>query len=299
MGQEVGIQSRYVFIKFKSPQTFIYLVECSVAPFTGDNPATMVSLSTTGDIIVSLGTSTTLLLDIPHSDSPPRRFTTSHLLAHPANDTSAIAMLCYKNGALAREQVRNKFAEGHWHIFNERVEASPPGNNGYSGLYFPLLEIIPSNVQGTFLFKDNQPVESIPESAHPRAILESQFLSMKSRIAAILPEDARPLHRLILTGGSSQNQTIRQLAADLFGLPTYVAETKEAAGLGGALLALFAWWREQNGGKGTFDEMRATHPEQMKLVAEPRREFTRVYDGLVDAYWSWEDQVVKLCAEAS
>lgn len=104
--------------------------ECAIAPFTGDNPASTVSLSTLGDAIISLGTSTTLLLDIPPSKIPPKRFTSSHLLAHPTDDEASIAMLCYKNGALAREQVRSTYAEGHWHIFNEKVETTPPGNNG-------------------------------------------------------------------------------------------------------------------------------------------------------------------------
>lgn len=217
----------------------------------------MVSLSTLGDAILSLGTSTTLLLDIPPSSTAPARFTTSHLLAHPTSTTAFLAMLCYKNGALAREQIRASHAESHWHIFNERVEARPPGNGGYMGLYFPLIEIIPPNVHGSFFFKDGKsiPEADFPDEAHPRAILESQFLSIRARIAAILPKDAPRLRRLILTGGSSQNETIRQLAADLFGLPTYVAETKEAAGFGGALLALYAWWKERNGGDGTFEEL--------------------------------------------
>jgi hypothetical protein len=55
-------------------------------------------------------------------------------------------MLCYKNGALAREQVRNRYAEGDWTCFNELVEQTPPGNDGHMGLYFPLPEIIPPNI---------------------------------------------------------------------------------------------------------------------------------------------------------
>lgn len=206
-------------------------------------------------------------------------------------------MLCYKNGALAREQVRSTYTEGHWHIFNEKVETTPPGNNGYLGFYFPLIEIIPPNVHGSFFFKDGKPVETIPDEAHPRAILESQFLSIKSRIAAILPPDSPLLHRLILTGGSSQNHTFRQLAADVFGLPTYVAETKEAAGHGGALLALYAWWKKKNGGVGTFEELKDRLVEKMQLVARPRMEITSIYDGLVESYRIAEDQVVRLCSQ--
>ena len=47
-------------------------------------------------------------------------------------------MLCYKNGALAREQVRDQYADGHWPGSNELVEQRPVGNGGYMGFYFPL-----------------------------------------------------------------------------------------------------------------------------------------------------------------
>ncbi|KAJ7494715.1 hypothetical protein B0H11DRAFT_2003100 [Mycena galericulata] len=271
--------------------------DCIVAPFTGDNPATVVSLSAPGDALISLGTSTTLLLSIPPADTPPKRFTTSHLLAHPTTLDAQIAMLCYKNGALAREQVRDQHCERNWDLFNEAVEATPAGNNGYMGLYFPLPEIIPPNILGNFFYQIQEgkaaPVESIPNDHHPRAILESQFLSIRSRIAAILPPDAPHLQRLVLTGGSSGNETIRQLAADLFGMKVYVSHTKEAAGMGGALLAKYAWWRSARGGTGTFEEMMGREVVGMQCVAEPRPEVTKVYDGLVTVYQICEDAAVK------
>ena len=131
-------------------------------------------------------------------------------------------MLCYKNGALAREEVRDRYAAGDWARFNELVEKTPPGNGDLVGLYFPLPEIIPPNVWGKFFFRvppsDGEvitpmPLDDLLPTAHPRAILESQFLSIRSRIAAISPNAAYPLRRLVVTGGSSANQTRRELAA--------------------------------------------------------------------------------------
>ena len=131
-------------------------------------------------------------------------------------------MLCYKNGAVAREYIRDKFANGDWNVFNDLVERCPPGCNGYMGFYFPLPEIIPPGVVGEYFFttqltdqssKTPLRVNDIPESIHPRAIIESQLLSIKSRIAAILPENSSPLKRLVITGGSSANATIRQMIA--------------------------------------------------------------------------------------
>ncbi|KAI0630872.1 D-xylulose kinase [Trametes polyzona] len=292
--------------------------DCSIAPFTGDNPATVVALSTPGDAILSLGTSTTLLLSIPPAETAPKRFTTSHLLSHPTTQDAHIAMLCYKNGALAREQVRDQYADGHWTRFNQLVEARPVGNDGLMGFYFPLPEIIPPNVQGNFFFStspsasssSSPSITSIPESdmpadAHPRAILESQFLSIRSRITATLPPDAPPLQRLVLSGGSSANPVIQQAAADVFGMRVFVAG-KEGAAEGGAQLARYAWWRAQNGGAGTFEEMRAMdgggagEAERRRCVAEPKRARERVYAGLVETYRACEDAVVKACAtEAS
>ena len=131
-------------------------------------------------------------------------------------------MLCYKNGALPREQIRDRFASGDWKVFNSLVEQCPPGCNGYMGFYFPLPEIIPPGVVGEYYFfatdqlsssKTPLSVKDMPESVHPRAIIESQLLSIKSRIASILPKNSLPLKRLVITGGGSANVTIRQVIA--------------------------------------------------------------------------------------
>ncbi|PCH36227.1 D-xylulose kinase [Wolfiporia cocos MD-104 SS10] len=286
-------------------QRYGFNPECLIAPFTGDNPATVVALSTPGDAILSLGTSTTLLLSIPPAETAPKCFTTSHLLSHPTTLDAHIAMLCYKNGALARDQVRDRYAGGQWTQFSRFVEQTPAGNDGYMGFYFPLPEIIPPNVQGSFFFHTTAkspvqvrpvPEEEVPASAHPRAILESQFLSIRSRIAAIMPEDTPPLQRLVVCGGSSANQVIRQLASDVFGMRVFIAGQQGAAE-GGAQLARYAWWRAQNDGLGTFEEMRAMDAagERMKCVAEPNEKSATVYAGLVDAYRECEARVVKMC----
>ena len=199
-------------------------------------------------------------------------------------------MLCYKNGALAREKVRDKYAQSNWDKYNELVETSAPGNNKILGFYFPLPEIIPMNVQGDFFYDISNPSFPvakgvIPNEAHPRAILESQLLSIRARIQDILPEDAQPLRRLILTGGSSTNQTIRQLVADVFGIKVYVATSgKEAAAIGGAQLARYAWWKGHHGVHATFGEMVAGDPEPVKLVTEPRPEVVGVYESLAEPY---------------
>ena len=216
-------------------------------------------------------------------------------------------MLCYKNGALAREQVRDKHAEGSWQTFNTLVESTPAGNDGLLGFYFPLPEIIPPNVHGNFFFSKTgvaQPESAVPHSVHPRAILESQFLSIRSRIAAILPAHAPQLQRLVVCGGSSANTVIRQLAADAFGMRVYVAGQQGAAE-GGAHLARFARWRHENGGRGTFEELQAMDGEEdegeerLRLVAEPDQKHVELYQGLIEKYRQCEDDVVRMCEKAN
>ena len=208
-------------------------------------------------------------------------------------------MLCYKNGALAREKIRDEHAQSSWDKYNELVAASPPGNNKTLGFYFPLPEIIPPNVQGEFFYDISDPSspvskDAIPDDAHPRAILESQLLSIGARIQDILPEDAQPLRRLIITGGSSANQTILQLAADVFGMKVYVATGgKEAAAIGGAQLARYAWWKRRNGDIGTFEEMISGDPGTLRFVAEPRPEVANVYKDLVEPYRRCEALVLQ------
>ncbi|KAF8887311.1 hypothetical protein BD779DRAFT_512986 [Infundibulicybe gibba] len=269
---------------------------CVVAPFTGDNPATSAALSGPGDALLSLGTSTTLLLSLPPAPTPPARPTTAHLLAHPAARGASIAMLCYKNGALARAHV----AQEDWGKFSAEARAAAPGCAGHMGLWFPLREIIPPGVVGEFFFTHGEggvkKAEGIPQELRARAILESQFLSVKARVADIIPAGAEKLRRLVITGGASGNEVIQGIAADVFGMDVYVCTTKEAAGLGGALLARYTWWHSQHPGASFEDMLKEAAAVEMRCVARPREEARGVYDGLVDVYRACEADVVAACA---
>ncbi|EPQ56533.1 actin-like ATPase domain-containing protein [Gloeophyllum trabeum ATCC 11539] len=301
-----------------------------IAPFMGDNPATLLTLSQPSDGILSLGTSTTFLLSIPPSPSPPARFTTSHILAHPALPGGHIAMLCYKNGALERDRI----ARGDWARFGamvaeerERRERRREDTEDWLGFYFGLREIIPPGVQGAFFFRlpilsypsppsPPNPITygapqrvraaAFPDALHPLAILRTQLLSILARIPQILPAAAPPLRRLVLTGGGSASPVIRQMAADVFGMEVYVPDgSREAAAVGGAWLAKWAWWRKQQGvgeglgGRGTFEEMTASLRENVKRVAVPvgDERVRGFYEGMVGVYRTCEEMVVRECEE--
>ncbi|KAJ1306944.1 hypothetical protein OPQ81_007925 [Rhizoctonia solani] len=292
-------------------QRFGFNSDCIVTPFTGDNPSSIVMLSSPGDAILSFGTSTTLLVSIPPSNEPPTCTTTSHILSHPTTAGGSIAMLCYKNGGLTRESVRDEHTPNKsWDAFNDLIVSTTPGNNSKFGFYFTLREIIPDGVYGEFFFKNTKRIrsEDLTPAEHARAVVESQLMSIKTRLQAILHGDGG-VKRCIVTGGSSTNHVMQQICADVLGLPIYVAESSGSATVGGALLARWGWYRA-TGSIGGLDHpqnwqgraaelpLEATREGggvRVKLVAEPHPEATRVYDSLVDAYQQNEDEVVRLC----
>ncbi len=153
--------------------------DCVVAPFTGDNPSTILSLPLRpSDAIVSLGTSTTLLSIAEYKPDP-----SYHFMNHPTTAGLFMFMLCYKNGSLARERVRDtlndaKFADSAcvssskdeereqipnhdtdpWAFFNDSAISSRPLNQYtltdpmHLALSFPLPEIVPNVPAGDWQF---------------------------------------------------------------------------------------------------------------------------------------------------
>jgi xylulokinase len=204
-------------------------------------------------------------------------------------------MLCYKNGALAREYVRDHYASKDWSTFNSFVENTPAGNDGYIGFYFPLYEIIPQNVVGDYFFLNGHLITSIQDTKyHPRAILESQLLSIKSRIMSILPRDSRPLKRLLLTGGSSANEAIQQMVSDVLNLEVYTAESMEGSSVGGALLAMYAWWKAQGNIGNLVDMKKDLKGDGFTLVAKPDADNAELYEDMVPLYRKCEKRVMEL-----
>lgn len=135
--------------------------KCTICvPFTGDNPSTILSQALgPDDVMISLGTSTTALIVTPEYKTSPQY----HVFAHPEDRGMYMYMLCYSNGALAREQVRDHLndtegnASNSWDRFNEIASEKLKNNiilgiesgkdmalqRAKVGIYFPIAEIIP------------------------------------------------------------------------------------------------------------------------------------------------------------
>ncbi|XP_045897576.1 xylulose kinase, partial [Micropterus dolomieu] len=88
---------------------------CRVVAFTGDNPASLAGMRLQrGDTAVSLGTSDTLFLWIRR----PRPAPEGHIFCNPVDRRAYMALLCFKNGSLTRERIRNECAGGSWEGFS-------------------------------------------------------------------------------------------------------------------------------------------------------------------------------------
>jgi xylulokinase len=213
----VGKVSRYFVDKYGVSD------KCVVVPFTGDNPGTILSMPLeANDVIVSLGTSTTALV-VTEKYVPSSMY---HMFTHPAGK-GYMGMLCYCNGALAREQIRDKINHKYaiepkqsWNKFDELVLDGTilGGKDTCIGFYFPLSEIIPDCHNSTLkrlIWRGDVETEILsdtnsewrPEDDALR-ILESQALSIRYRLAPMLTTETRCPRRVYYVGGSSRNDAI-------------------------------------------------------------------------------------------
>src|SRR5439155_15596342 len=129
----IGHLSRYWVERYGVPPA-------KVIAWTGDNPSSLVGvgLVTPSRIAISLGTSDTLfgLLEAPKVDPSGA----SHVFG--AATGGYMALVCFKNGSLARERVRDAYGLD-WDGFTRALRATPPGNRGAIMLPWFAAEITP------------------------------------------------------------------------------------------------------------------------------------------------------------
>lgn len=159
--------------------------------FTGDNLATILSLPLEeNDILISLGTSTTVLL-VTKQFAPSSQY---HMFDHPTMPKHFMGMICYCNGSLAREKIRDEVnskygVESGWDKFDEILDSSDKFDHKL-GIYFPLGEIVPNaSAQTKRCVYENgnlKLVESWEIDEDVTSIIESQTLSCRVRLGPML-----------------------------------------------------------------------------------------------------------------
>nr|CAD7449202.1 unnamed protein product [Timema bartmani] len=257
-------------------ERFDFNPDCKVASFTGDNPASLIGMCLTeGNIAVSLGTSDTLFLWL----RSPQTLLEGHILCNPVDKEAYMALLCFKNGSLTRERVRDDCAEGSWELFNELLDSTPRGNFGNMGLYFDVQEIIPF-VKGDHRFnKANDRVHRFTSmEVEVRALVEGQFLAKRAH-AEDLGFNIEAGSRIIATGGASNNKSILQVLSDVFNAPVFVLEAANSAMLGSAYQAKHALVAEHT----SFSEMTSCLSPPV-LACQPYKDAAQVYNPMLARY---------------
>ncbi|RYP33669.1 hypothetical protein DL767_004664 [Monosporascus sp. MG133] len=287
-------------------ERFGFSPECRVVSFTGDNPATILSLPLRPmDAIVSLGTSSTFLMNTPTYKPDPAY----HFMNHPTTKGHFMFMLCYKNGGLAREKVRDRLpkpssssgSSDPWETFNKHVLETPPlgirsaGDRAKLGLYFPLPEIVPNIRAGTWRYTCKADGSDLREEAgdwgaeaDARAIVESQALSMRLRSHGLVhsPEgsDLPPQpRRIYIVGGGSHNPAIARVIGDVLGGADGVYKLDvggNACALGGAYKAV--WALERSSVEESFDDLIGRRWDEASAVR--RVEGAGFRDGVFQLY---------------
>ncbi|XP_022529597.2 xylulose kinase isoform X2 [Astyanax mexicanus] len=275
----LGSVSPYFIERFGFPE------DCKVVAFTGDNPGSLAGMRLQeGDIAVSLGTSDTVFLWIKE----PRPTVEGHIFCNPVDCHSYMALICYKNGSLTRERIRNECAEGSWEGFSRALRSVPIGNNGNIGIYFDAMEITPPAVGVHRFDKHGRWVATFTREVEIRALVEGQFLAKRVH-AQKLGYKIIPGTRVLATGGASSNKDILQVLSDVFNAPVYTIDVANSACLGGAYRAMHGLVAES--GVSFAEAVRKAPGAQ--LAVTPTTGAEEIYGPLLKRYAELEEKVLK------
>uniref|UniRef100_A0A7N9CXT9 Xylulose kinase n=1 Tax=Macaca fascicularis TaxID=9541 RepID=A0A7N9CXT9_MACFA len=274
----VGAISSYYIQRYGFPPG------CKVVAFTGDNPASLAGMRLEeGDIAVSLGTSDTLFLWLQE----PRPALEGHIFCNPVDSQHYMALLCFKNGSLMREKIRDKSASRSWSKFSKALQSTEMGNGGNLGFYFDVMEITPEIIGCHRFNAENHKVAAFPGDVEVRALIEGQFMAKRIH-AEGLGYRVMPKTKILATGGASHNRDILQVLADVFGAPVYVIDTANSACVGSAYRAFHGL----AGGRDVpFSEVVKLAPNP-RLAATPSLGASQVYEALLPQYAKLEQRIL-------
>jgi len=277
-GQTIGPVSSYFAKKFGLNP------EALATVWTGDNPASVIGLGLIkpGQVAISLGTSDTFFGSMQKclTDAEGE----GHVFGSPTGDY--MTLICFKNGSLAREKIREHYKISDWKKFGELVAQTPPGNNGAILLPWFEAEIVPRvNRPGIRRFD----LEEKNVAANCRAIFEAQMLSMRlhSRWMQVAPE------KIFATGGAASDRALLQILADVMNCRVLRIEASKSAALGAALTAAHGWLAV-TGKNPAWDKLVAgfTNPIPNSEI-RPDKKAAKIYDAMLEKYATCEQTALE------
>ena len=257
--------------------------EALATVWTGDNPASVIGLGLVkpGQVAISLGTSDTFFGTMEKCQTDENG--EGHVFGSPAG--GYMTLICFKNGSLAREKIRELYNIPDWKKFGGLVAQTPPGNNGAILLPWFEAEIVPRvNRPGIHRFD----LDANDAAANCRAIFEAQMMSMRlhSEWMKVSPE------QIFATGGASNDLALLQVMADVMNCRVLRIEISKSAALGAALMAAHGWFaatgKESKWEKLTADFSRPIPGSEIR----PDRKAVKIYDALLEKYAACESDAL-------
>ena len=311
-GAHLGSISRYFIDRYG------FGSDCTIIASTGDNPSTILALPLRqNDAMVSLGTSTTFLMSTPEYKPDP----SVHFFNSPTTAGLYMFMLCYKNGGLARENVRDDVNKSlsvsnsnSWAEFDKLLENSEPlgqksqASSMKMGLFFPRPEIVPNLPEGEWHYMYEPSTKELSESKQApsaservRLIVESQLLSLRLRSRELVrspnPELPPQPRRIYLVGGGSRNKAIAKVTGQVLGGSEGIYKLdvgENACALGAAYKAVWACERQEG---ESFEELigkRWDEASFIEKIAEGYQQGTwETYGKALDGFAEMEKVLLK------
>ncbi len=258
--------------------------EAQATVWTGDNPASVIGLGLIreGMAAVSLGTSDTYFGTMKNCRVDGRG--EGHVFGSPAG--GYMTLICFKNGSLAREKIREHYGIKDWKAFGQLLATTKPGNRG--GILLPWFEaeIVPRvNRPGIHRFD----LDEKDAAANCRAIFEAQMMSLRrhSEWMKVKPDC------IYATGGASNDLALLQVMADVMNCRVLRIEISKSAALGAALQAAHGWLVAA-GQKPNWENVAAgfTRPVPNSEI-RPNRKAACIYDKLIEKYAACEREALK------
>ena len=264
-------------------ERFDFLPETAVVIGSGDNPCSLAGLGMigeTGHQAISLGTSDTYFGYLPElavSDQGE-----GHVFG--TADGRYMALLCFKNGSLARETIKDRFNLS-WVEFSDLLTDIRPGNNGKIMLPYFSPEITPL-VLSPRVWRFGGLSES-DAAGNVRAVVEAQIMSMYLHSEWM---GTRP-QTILVTAGGSENRGLLKVISQIFNAEVHSFEVKDSAALGAAIRAAHCRLNHQGEVVSWRDLTDRYVRDKVAEKTKPDQDAVRVYhgeNGLLEVYKACE-----------
>jgi len=257
--------------------------ETLLIPWSGDNPSSLIGVGLTrkGKAAISLGTSDTYFTYLKDLFVDLR--CEGHVFGAPTGDY--MGLICYKNGSLAREKVKDSY-KLNWTEFSNILAKTPPGNFGKIMLPYFSPEIVPLVLKPKvyrFGFDDNDLEGNV------RAVIEAQFLSMKIHSKWI----QEPPKEIYATGGASTNLEILKIAANIFNTKIRQFEATNSAALGAALRSAKSYYNSKNKNVDWTELVEGFLKMENSIIIHPDNKYKALYDDMLMIYQKYEDYILR------